>query len=63
MKDKHGGHAAAASTVRRMVCEIFECYKDPVQLSPRPFTSGQCEMVQHVPGKLSDYASLGREGA
>jgi hypothetical protein len=55
------------STVHRMVCEIFECYKDPasfstpVQLSPRPFTSGHCEMVQDVPRKWSDYDSHRRK--
>jgi hypothetical protein len=25
MRDKHGGNTTTASTVRRMVCEIFEC--------------------------------------
>jgi hypothetical protein len=62
MRDKHGGHAETATTVRRMVCEMFKCDKDPgnlstpVQLSPHPFTSVHCEMA-HVPGKLSDSAS------
>jgi hypothetical protein len=52
----------------RMVCGIFERYKDPasfstpVQLSPRPFTSGHCEMVGDVPGKWSDYASQEQGG-
>jgi hypothetical protein len=61
--DKHGSNIATVSTVLRMVCKIFECYKDPVsfstpvQLSPRPFISGHCEMVPHVPGKWSDYVS------
>jgi hypothetical protein len=68
MRDKHGGNTAIASTVRCMVCEISECYKDParfstpVQLSPRLFTSGHCEMV-HVPGKWPDYASHRRRSA
>jgi hypothetical protein len=52
----------------RMIWKIFECYKDPasfstpVQLTPRPFTSGHCEMV-HVPRKWSDYASHRRQNA
>jgi hypothetical protein len=53
----------AVQQLGRMVREIFESYKNPasfstpVQSPSRPFTSGHFEMVQHVPGKRSEYAS------
>jgi hypothetical protein len=38
-------------------------FSTPVQLSPCPFTSGQCEMVQYVPGRWCDYVSHRRKSA